>query len=198
MNGHLYTIMFFSMILLAGCQQGAKNDQVLPVEDEDNRIMQVKDSDPKQNQDFDNKQIAIHLANIATNVPNVNNASAIVAGPYAVVGIDVDEDLDRSRVGTVKYSVSEALQHDPYGKTAVVVADADITARIRSMGEKISQGHPIKGIVDELSAIVGRYMPDFPINENQPQDPDQNKDLISDDEEERLEDIEEDQSEENQ
>src|SRR5699024_11699221 len=59
---------------------------------------------------------ADHLANVAGDVPNVKDATAVVAGPYAVVGIDVDKDLDRSRVGTIKYSVTEALQHDPYGK----------------------------------------------------------------------------------
>src|SRR5699024_6201202 len=157
-----YVILIFSIFILTSCQQQAK-DNNLPNQEIDNQHMQVKNSDPNQKKEFNNEQIAIHLANVASDIPNVNNATAIVAGPYAVVGIDVDGDLDRSRVGTIKYSVSEALQHDPYGKTAVVVADADISQRIQSMNEKIRQGHPIQGIVDELSAIVGRYMPDFPI-----------------------------------
>lgn len=98
-----------------------------------------------------------------------------MAGPYAVVGIDVDKDLDRSRVGSIKYAVLEALQKDPYGKTAVVVADGDVVERIRSMSDKAGQGYPVQGFVDELSAIVGRYMPDFPINEDRPKERDQNK-----------------------
>lgn len=195
MNRRLIFTIFFSMFLLIGCQQDAENN-ALHQEEAENRIMRVKDSAPNQNEEFDNEQIATHLANVASSVPNVNNATAIVAGPYAVVGIDIDKDLDRSRVGTIKYSVSEALQHDPYGKTAVVVADADITARIQSMGEQIRQGHPIQGVVDELAAIVGRVMPDFPVEEDRPQQPDQNKEIISDDEEEKLDDIEKDHSEE--
>lgn len=131
---------------------------------------------------------------MASDVPEVNDAAAVVAGPYAVVGIDVDKDIDRSRVGTIKYTVSEALYHDPYGKTAVVVADADIMERLRGMSDKIARGQPISGIVDELAAIVGRYMPDFPIMGNVPENPNQNKDMMPENKEEQLEDLQEEQS----
>lgn len=181
---------------LFGCQQN--NDQEsLQMNDQNNDTQQltnVRNSDPGEVKNLSNEDIAIHLANVASDVPNVNDAASIVAGPYAVVGIDVDEDLDRSRVGTIKYSVTEALQHDPYGKTAVVVADADIMERLRSMGRKIEEGYPVQGVVDELAAIVGRYMPEFPINDDQPVEPDQNKEIIPEEDRERLDDIEKDQS----
>src|SRR5699024_5672262 len=98
------------------------------------------------------------------------------------------------RFGSIKYSVNEALHHDPYGKTAVVVADADVLERLRGMGDKINQGYPVQGVVDELAAIVGRYMPDFPINEDRPQETDQNKQIIPDDEEEHLDNKQKEQS----
>src|SRR5699024_3479513 len=167
-------LLYVSLFLIAGCQQDKEN--ALPEKGNSDQFIHVKNSDPNQKDSLSNTQLADHLANVAGDVPNVKDATAVVAGPYAVVGIDVDKDLDRSRVGTIKYSVTEALQHDPYGKTAVVVADADVMERLRGMGNKISQGHPVQGVVDELSAIVGRYMPDFPINEDQPREPDQNKD----------------------
>ncbi|WP_077325935.1 YhcN/YlaJ family sporulation lipoprotein [Virgibacillus siamensis] len=182
-------------ILLTGCQQN-QGEQSLPNEDQNNndRIVQIDDSDPMDKQNLSNGEIAQHLSNVASEVPNVNDAASVVAGSYAVVGIDVDKDLDRSRVGSVKYSVLEALKHDPYGKTAVVVADADVVQRLRNMGDKINQGYPVQGVVDELSAIVGRYMPDFPINENRPDEPDQNKKTTPNNKEKQLDDIEEDQS----
>src|SRR5699024_5508335 len=114
--------------------------------------------------------------------------------PYTVVAIDVDEDIDRTRVGTIKYSVSEALYHDPYGKTAIVIADADLMARINNMGDKMQQGYPVQGVVEELAAIVGRYMPEFPVRDDQPIEPDNNKDVLPEDDEQRLEDLEEEQS----
>src|SRR5690625_2505719 len=192
------SILLVSFVLFStGCQQNnAENDH--PKEKHNNQYMQISDQNPDDRNHLDNEQLATHLANVASDVPNVNNATAIIAGPYAVVGTDVDEHLDRSRVGTIKYSVSEALQHDPYGKTAVVIADGDIMERIRLMGVKIQEGYPIQGIVDELSDIVGRYMPDFPIEEERPTDPDQNKKIITNEEEDHLEDIEKEQSQDEQ
>lgn len=185
-------IVFASLLFTFGCQQ--TEEEPLASEDDSNRYIQVKDSDPAEQKNLNNSQIATHLAKIASDVPNVNDAASVVAGPYAVVGIDVDKDLDRSRVGTIKYSVLEALYHDPYGKSAIVVADADITERIRGMGNKIQQGHPVHGVVDELAAIVGRYMPDFPINDHQPQEPDQNKEVIPKEDKQKLDEIEGEQS----
>lgn len=112
-----------------------------------------------------NNDIADHLADIATKVPDVDGAISIVAGPYAVVAIDVDEKIDRQRVGTIKFSVNEALRDDPYGKTAIVVADPDISERIRNMRSRISEGEPIIAIVDELAELVGRVIPTLPVEE---------------------------------
>ncbi|WP_138415084.1 YhcN/YlaJ family sporulation lipoprotein [Aquibacillus sediminis] len=180
-------------LMLYGCNQEEENS--LPEQGNQDSPIQVKNSDPvEQNEDLSNQEIAQHLANLATDVPTVNNAQAVVAGPYAVVGIDVDKELDRSRVSTIKYSVAEALHHDPYGKTAVVVADADGTERIQKMADKIRQGHPVEGFVDEVAAIVGRYMPEFPINEDQPNTTDQNKEVVPEDEKEQLEEIQDNQS----
>ncbi|HAM82118.1 YhcN/YlaJ family sporulation lipoprotein [Ornithinibacillus bavariensis] len=192
-------ILVLSLLLLFGCQQN-NADRALPSEKQDpnNRIVNVKNSSPVQDQNYSNQQIANHLASVAGEVPQVNDAVAIVVGPYAVVGIDVDKDLDRSRVGTIKYSVIEALQHDRYGRTAVVVADADITQRIRNMNDKIRQGYPIQGVVDEVAAIVGRYMPDFPMPEDQPAEPNQNKKILDDNnEEQQMDDIIDEQSKNN-
>lgn len=187
----IYGLLFLSIFLIAGCGK-KETDQSLQTQDTENQYTQINHSN--MDKDLDNHQLATHLANIANDVPNVNNATAIVAGPYAVVGIDVDKHLDRSRVGTIKYSVAEALQHDPYGKTAVVIADGDISERIRLMSMKMSDGYPIKGVVDELSAIVGRYMPELPINEDKPSTPDQNKEILPEKDKEQLDQIEEDQS----
>lgn len=182
-------IRYFPLFLLflVACQS----------EPENNALSQGEQNTPFMNidsqQEFTNSDIANHLAEIASRVPDVNRAHAVVAGPYAVVGIDVDGELDRSRVGTIKFSVSEALQHDPYGKTAIVVADADLTDRFQAMNDKIRDGHPIRGIIDELAAIVGRYMPDLPLPDEQPQD-DQQKENMSDTNEEKLHDLEKEQS----
>src|SRR5690625_1333984 len=142
-------VFILCLILISGCQ----NDQSMQNKNNNpNHIIGV--GNEQENEQMESGDIADHLADVASSVPNVNNATTVIAGPYTVVGIDVDKEIDRSKVGTIKYSVAEALYHDPYGKTAVVVADADINERIKNMNEKIKQGYPVQGIVDELAAIV--------------------------------------------
>ncbi|MEI3611024.1 YhcN/YlaJ family sporulation lipoprotein [Pseudogracilibacillus sp. SO30301A] len=190
MNRYLFPILILTGIILASCNQ---NNAVPPREQTNNKI-QVEQSSYEENLNLDNQEIASRLATIATEVPDVRDAAAIIAGPYAVVGIDIDESVERQRVGSIKYSVNEALQKDPYGKTAVVVADADMTERIREMGDKIQQGYPVRGVVDEVAEIVSRYMPSFPVPENRPQDEDENKQKVPEDERQKIEDIQRDQS----
>lgn len=189
-----FGFLIFCSFTLFGCQQ---EDNVKLGQDnqaQENRILQVEQTENNPNDEQSNNEIANHLAEVANSVPDVNQASAIVAGPYTVVAIDVNEDIDRTRVGSIKYAVSEALYHDPYGKTAVVVADGDLMARLNGMGDKMQQGYPVQGIVEELTAIVGRYMPEFPVNDDQPIEPDTNKEVLPEDEKQQLEEIEKEQS----
>jgi YhcN/YlaJ family sporulation lipoprotein len=106
---------------------------------------------PTNNQDA--QRVAERLAELATEVQGVNHANAVVAGRYAVVGINVDEDLDRSRVGTIKYSVAEALKADPLGAYAVVTADPDIQQR-RALGHAPQHlGVPARGEPDDQGVV---------------------------------------------
>ena len=107
-------------------------------------------------------RVARHLEELAKSVPGVKDARCVVFGNTAVVGIDVDETLDRSRVGTLKYSVAEAFRKDPYGIDAYVTADMDLNARIREIRADIEAGHPVIGFVEELTDIIGRIMPQMP------------------------------------
>lgn len=187
--------LIFCMTLLFGCQNQNADEAKLEEDNQtNNRFLQVENTKTNETEQLSNTEIANHLAKVASSVPEVNQASALVAGPYTVVAIDVNEDIDRSRVGSIKYSVSEALYHDPWGKTAVVVADADLMARLRGMGDQVQEGYPVRGIVDELSAIVSRYMPEFPVNDDQPQENDDNKEILPDEEQNQLDDIQEEQS----
>ncbi|MCD5322541.1 MULTISPECIES: YhcN/YlaJ family sporulation lipoprotein [Pontibacillus] len=179
-------------IALTACQ--SNNQESLPQQENQSPTIQVQDSDPAPKEKMSNRKRSKHLANVANEVPDVHKATAVVAGPYVVVAIDVDKSLDRSRVGAIKYSVAEALKKDPYGKDAVVIADADGYERVKQMGIKIRQGHPIQGITDELSAIVGRYMPEVPVPDKKPTEPDQDKEKLPAQKERELEQIQDDQS----
>lgn len=186
-------LILLPVLLLFACQQ-ENNEGTLSDQETTDRYVKLKNSNQDEKKELSNSQIANHLVDVADSVPDVNNSVAIVLGPYAVVGLNVDGDLDRSRVGTIKYSVLEALKKDPYGKTAVVVADGDIADRISEMNKNVQEGYPVQGIIEELAAIVGRYMPNFPVPENMPKEEDQNKEILPEDDKENLEDIQENQS----
>lgn len=103
-----------------------------------------------------------HFEQLAMRVPGVNGAHCVVMNNVAVIGIDVDGSLTRSRVGSVKYSVAEAVRKDPRGVRALVTADMDLTSRLNEMGRHISKGNPVSGFADEMADIIGRIMPQLP------------------------------------
>lgn len=107
-------------------------------------------------------EVATHLEQLAKQVPHVRNARCVVVGNTAVVGIDVDAALDRAKVGTIKYSVAEALRKDPYGANSIVTADMDLNQRLKEIRESIMAGRPFSGFANEMADIVSRIIPQLP------------------------------------
>jgi YhcN/YlaJ family sporulation lipoprotein len=103
-----------------------------------------------------------HFEQLAKRVPGVNGAHCVVMNNVAVVGIDVEGSLGRSRVGSIKYSVAEAIRKDPRGVKALVTADMDISNRLNEMGRHISKGNPVSGFASEMADIIGRIIPQLP------------------------------------
>lgn len=109
----------------------------------------------------------IYLEELVTKVPGVEGAHCVIMGKTAIVGIDVDSKLERARVGSIKYTVAEALRKDKHGANAIVTADIDLNQRIAEIGQKIREGHPVSGFATELADIIGRIVPQMP-NDTQP------------------------------
>lgn len=99
---------------------------------------------------------------LAKSISQVRNVNCVVIGNTAIVGIDVDPTLERSKVDTIKYSVAEALRKDPDGANAIVTADMDLGERIRRVREDIKIGKPFSGFAQELGDIIGRIVPQLP------------------------------------
>lgn len=119
----------------------------------------VKQTAPEPKANQSPQAVANRLVILATQFPQVRDATAISIGPYTLVGIDVDPTLDRGRVGTLKYAVAQALKEDPQGSNALVIADPDLYQRLREANDDLKQGRPLHGILQELADIVGRIMP---------------------------------------
>jgi len=155
-----YILLILAICLfLGGCNT---NNQKQITKSDNQSLVNVKNSYIESVDRKTGQEISKRLVNLATSIPNVNDATAVVIGNYAIVGIDVNAKIDRSQVGSIKYSVAESLKKDPYGANAVVVADADTTQRLREIQADIKNGRPIQGIMEELSDIAGRLMPEIP------------------------------------
>lgn len=187
----LTTISF--LFVAAGC--AGNNDEKTALNNGQNNFITVNQPNNNVKGQLTGEQIAEHLVDLATRNPDVKDATAVVAGNYAVVGIDVDKGLERSRVGSVKYSVAETLKDDPYGAKAVVVADADTVERLREMRKDIQNGKPVSGVMNELAAIVGRLMPQIPYDINTDEGPNEgNNKQLKKGEKKQLDQIQKEQS----
>lgn len=149
------------IIIPVGCQTNNKTTRNQITPNAPRKISYQTTEQMRRNQSTRPKahKTADRLVHLATSVPGVKGATAIVAGRYTLVGIDVDPNLDRGRVGTIKYSVAQALKKDPHGKNALVSADVDIVHRIRELNKQIMKGKPLAGLTNELAAIAGRIAP---------------------------------------
>jgi len=182
-------------ILITGCNA---DNQANDNQNGGQQTINVKNS-TVENVDRDTGQkVSQHLVDLATSIPNVNDATAVVLGKYAIVGIDVNEEIERSQVGSIKFSVAESLKKDPHGANAVVVADPDITARLKEIREDINNGAPVQGIINELADISGRLMPEIPADIIDPDvkknNVDQSKEKLNKNEKQKLEKQQDEQS----
>lgn len=153
----VYLFLFICLLTLSGCSTTQKK-----VAETKQNVVSVKNTTFQNVDKQTGQEISQHLVELSTSISNVNDATAVVLGPYAIVGIDVNQNLDRSEVGSIKYSVAESLKNDPHGARAVVVADPDLNARVKEISEDIRNGRPIQGILNELADISGRLMPEIP------------------------------------
>jgi YhcN/YlaJ family sporulation lipoprotein len=151
---------FIIAIVATGCSTVARNE-TSPSPQNNGRV-EAQQTDPRKKEIKSSEQVAKHLEQLAEGVDGVKNARCVVFGNTAIVGIDVDANLERSRVGTLKYSVAEAFRKDPYGIDALVTADMDLTERINEIGDDIRRGRPIAGFAEEMADIIGRIVPQMP------------------------------------
>lgn len=167
-------MIILAITVLASCQPANKPPANEAAPDPDQPVQEIEQAEqtaPQDQKDQGAQTTARRLAKLAVQVPDVEDATAVVAGKTAVVGIDVNASLDRSRVGTTKYSVAEALKEDPQGAQTYVTADVDIVQRLKEISQQIQNGRPAAGFADELAAIVGRIMPQGPKNVEQQEQP---------------------------
>ncbi|WP_051271069.1 YhcN/YlaJ family sporulation lipoprotein [Shimazuella kribbensis] len=146
--------------LLFGCApENSAPKEVSPKAEKISYTQRVKQTVPAPQYNKTTTKVSNRLEQIAKQMPHVKDASAVSVGKYSIVGLDLDANLDRGQVGTVKYSVAEALHKDPVGARALVTADVDLMQRIKNINKDIRDGKPISSVLRELAGIAERIAP---------------------------------------
>ncbi|WP_196220164.1 YhcN/YlaJ family sporulation lipoprotein [Terrilactibacillus tamarindi] len=160
-------IFFLSLAIVSGCSfHSQTEEQDFSKRDSTNqsKVYQMNQSIDYPSKKLSNQDIARRLVHLAEQTPDVKGATAVIVGKYAVVGLTLDKHLDRTRVGTVKYTVSQAIKNDPYGANAVITSNPDVIERLNEIGQAFKKGRPISGIANELADVVERVIPEFTKN----------------------------------
>lgn len=153
-------VLALALAVLGGCSKTPRNE-ASPSPDGRSGI-KVQQTAPAKPEIRNKQEVTQRLEGLAASIPQVQSAKCVILGNTAIVGINVEPHLERSRVDVIKYSVAEALRKDPYGVHAFVTADIDMAGRIAEIREDIRQGRPVSGFAEELADMIGRIVPQVP------------------------------------
>ncbi len=129
------------------------NDNIVDDNDNDNDENDVGDDQSEQEQ-------AEEIAEIAQKVQGVKDATVLVTGDTAYVGIDIDNEIEDEQTNDLKDRVAEQIKEDEESTDRVFVsADADTVSRLQEMVDDIGEGRPVSGFLNELTEMFRRPAP---------------------------------------
>jgi YhcN/YlaJ family sporulation lipoprotein len=106
---------------------------------------------------------ADNVARACERVQGVDNATAVVSGNTAYVGIDMKTGNARANndiAGIKRQCAQQIKAANPNVTTVYVSADADFIDRIRRIGDGVRNGRPVDGFRNELAELVRRLTPE--------------------------------------
>lgn len=103
---------------------------------------------------------ARRVADIAADVKGVKNATVVVTGEMAYVGIDMDANMQGEETNRLKEKVGDRIKEREKTIDRVMVsADSDTVTRLREIGKDIGSGRPVSGFLEELTEMFRRPTP---------------------------------------
>jgi len=106
-------------------------------------------------------RIAVKLAAEAEKVAGVRDATVVLSGTNAYVGLDLDRNIQGKTTDQVKEEAARRVKKADRRLTDVYVStDADTVTRIREVARGIAEGRPVSGFSRELAEIGRRLLPE--------------------------------------
>lgn len=112
---------------------------------------------------------ADRLARTCETVPGVDNATVVISGNTAYVGVNTDGDLTgrniaygtASDLSSVKRQCAQKIKTDnPNIQTVYVSTDANFFDRLRRVGNGVRNGTPVESFRNELSNLIRNLTPE--------------------------------------
>lgn len=102
------------------------------------------------------------ISNKVAEIEGIKDANVVITGNTALVGIDIPKDTKDSRTTELKNAVQTMVKNsDNKIDNVVVTADADLTQRIKTVGNDVENGKPISGFGEEIKEIMKRITPNM-------------------------------------
>jgi|GEM_PF-4840097 len=100
------------------------------------------------------------LARACEQVPGVDNATVVVTGNTAYVGIDLDENMNVTNDVDIRNQVVQKIRAAGDDiNTVYVSAEPDFMDRIKNVGNGLRNGRPIDAFTTELREMIQRVTP---------------------------------------
>ncbi|MGE5633233.1 MAG: YhcN/YlaJ family sporulation lipoprotein [Caulobacteraceae bacterium] len=104
---------------------------------------------------------ADNIARAVETVPGVNNATVVISGNTAYVGVDLNKGTPTANVSTIKSQCAQRVRStNPDIGTVYVSTDPDFLTRIRRVSDAVRAGRPVSGFRTELTDLVRRLTPE--------------------------------------
>jgi len=115
----------------------------------------VPNADPQE----DDRR-ADKLSDRIEDMEDVEEATVIISGSTAYIGIDMDESLQGRMTDTLKQKViDKAKEADKMLSRVYVSADSDTVTRLKNYARDIEDGKPISGIIRQIDELFRRPAP---------------------------------------
>lgn len=166
-------------ISMVGCTTRRPAKPNTPYNDQLNRNMNytgnTTDMNRNMNTDLNNRNInennintrnnltydqATKIANKVEELREVKNATVVISGNTALVGISTTDNLEGKMTTNLKNKVEKAVKNtDTNIKNVSVTASPDLYKRIENVGKDIRAGKPLSGFAAEIEEIIRRITP---------------------------------------
>ncbi|SHH70600.1 sporulation lipoprotein, YhcN/YlaJ family [Caloranaerobacter azorensis DSM 13643] len=166
-NKLLITLVIFTMLITVftyGCRKAEKPNLPSPKQEDrniiDNEIERKDLEDVKEKTDKTLSARAEKIADSIVDLPGVNDATVVITGNTALVGVDIEKELEGKVVTDLKKQiVTRVKQTDKDIKNVTVTADPDLFERIDDIAQEINRGRGMSEFADEVKEIIRRITP---------------------------------------